>query len=207
MSKNFLRVTALAGASLIAAAALTGCTINIGTPTNNGNGMMGSNSSKIGMMGATASSAAGLLSSADKMFAEMMIPHHQQAVDMGTLAETRASDPKVKALAAQIKSEQAPEIATMKSWLGEDESANTDSESAMPMGGMLTAAQMAELEAATGEKFDKLYLTYMIQHHEGAISMAQMVVNSKNVDVKKLAESIIASQTKQIAYMKQLLGQ
>lgn len=142
-------------------------------------------------------------SSSDIMFAQMMIPHHQQAVDMGTLAETRASNPKVKELAAQIKGEQAPEILQMKAWLkatGSDMDMGHD----MGMNGMLSDKDMTELANTNGFKFDVLYLQGMVSHHEGAIAMAQDVLNSKNAEVKKLAEEIVKTQTEQISYIKEL---
>lgn len=144
-------------------------------------------------------------SSADIMFAQMMIPHHQQAVDMGTLAETRAKDPKVKALAAQIKSEQAPEILQMKSWL-EASGSSMNMGHDMGMNGMLTDSELLELNNSTGSVFDQLFIKGMIGHHEGAIAMAQTVLNSKNKEVKALAQAIVSSQTKQITYLKELLA-
>ena len=182
------KIIALVG--LVGSLSLTGCTINIGTPNNGGSHMMEQNNSKY--------------SSTDVMFAQMMIPHHQQAVDMGTLAETRASNPEVKALAAQIKNEQDPEITQMKGWLTEA-NAGMEMGHEMHMGGMLTDSEFAELKAATGPAFDKLYLQGMIKHHEGAIDMAQMVLTSKNPEAKALGEAIVSSQTKQITYMKELL--
>jgi uncharacterized protein (DUF305 family) len=139
------------------------------------------------------------------MFAQMMIPHHQQAVDMGTLAETRASNPEVKALAAKIKGEQAPEITQMKGWL-ESAGASLDMGHDMGMGGMLTDADMTALKNAKGAAFDRLYLEGMIGHHKGAIHMAQMVVDSSNGEANALGNAIIDSQTKQITYMESLLG-
>lgn len=183
--------------TLLAAASLTGCTINIGGSSDDDNGMMGNG----GMMNHESSSS---YSGADIMFAQMMIPHHQQAVDMGTLAETRASDPAVKKLAAQIKAEQAPEIEQMKGWL-KAANASLDMGHDMGMGGMLDDAAMEALTNAKGAAFDKLYLEGMIEHHKGAIHMAQMVVDSNNAEVAKLGKAIIDSQTKQIAYMESLL--
>lgn len=139
------------------------------------------------------------------MFAQMMIPHHQQAVDMGTLAQTRASDPKVKALAAQIKAEQAPEIAQMKKWL-QQAGAPMEMGHDMGMNGMLSAAELDNLRGATGTEFDNLYLESMIAHHKGAIQMAEMVAKSRNQGVRDLAAAIIESQTKQISYMETLLA-
>lgn len=183
--------------ALASALALTGCTINIGGTNDDSNGMMGNNN---GMMNHSDSTYSG----ADIMFAQMMIPHHQQAVDMGTLAETRASDPAVKKLAAQIKAEQAPEITQMKGWL-KAANASLDMGHDMGMGGMLDDAAMEALTNAKGAAFDKLYLEGMIQHHKGAIHMAQMVVDSNNAEVAKLGNAIIDSQTKQITYMESLL--
>ena len=176
--------------ALAAALTLTGCTINVGTDADNS-----------GMMNHSTHSN---FSGADVMFAQMMIPHHQQAVDMGTLAETRASDPAVKKLAAQIKAEQTPEITLMKSWLDEA-NATMDMGHDIGMGGMLDETEMAALTNATGAAFDKLYLEGMIEHHKGAIHMAQMVIDSENAEVAKLGKAIIDSQTKQIAYMESLL--
>lgn len=190
MAKKALKITAIASATLLASLALTGCTINIAGNDGN-NGMMGNNSSEF--------------SSTDIMFAQMMIPHHQQAVDMGTLAETRASNPEVKALAAKIKSEQAPEITQMKGWLTKA-GAPLEMGHHMGMDGMLSDAEMTALENANGAEFDRLYVEGMIAHHEGAIQMAQMVVKSNNAEAKALGEAIISSQTKQIADMKVLLG-
>ena len=144
-------------------------------------------------------------SAADLMFAQMMIPHHQQAVDMGEIAATRASSPEILALAKQIAEEQEPEIALMDSWLtGSGAGGHMDHN--MGMDGMLTDAELETLKAATGPEFDRLFLEGMIAHHEGAISMAESVVDSKNPEVAKLAASIIKSQTEQIEYMKELLG-
>ena len=144
-------------------------------------------------------------SGADIMFAQMMIPHHQQAVDMGTLAETRAIDPLVKALAAQIKAEQAPEIQQMKNWLIKA-NASMSMGHDMGMGGMLSDADFKALGNASGAEFDKLFLEGMIGHHEGAIHMASMVLDSNNQEAAALGKAIVESQTKQIAYMKELLA-
>jgi uncharacterized protein (DUF305 family) len=190
-------VLAFAGLAVAGALALTGCTINIAAP--------GSHSS---MMGADSEDARGTLSDADIMFLQMMIPHHQQAVDMGTLAVTRASNPQVKALAAQIKAEQAPEIAQMKQWLtdaGLPTTASADMMHSMG-GGVLSDAQMTALENASGPAFDKLYLEGMIGHHEGAIAMVSMLKTSDNPSTTQLGKAIISSQTAQIAQMKALLA-
>ena len=153
----------------------------------------------------TASANPSAFTGADIMFAQMMIPHHQQAVDMGTLAETRASSPEVKALAAKIKAEQAPEITQMKGWL-KTAGAPLEMGHDMGMGGMLTDAQFDALKNSTGADFDRLFLEGMIAHHKGAIHMAEMVVDSNNAEAAKLGAAIISSQTEQITYMESLLA-
>jgi uncharacterized protein (DUF305 family) len=185
------KLTAAAFA-IAAALALTGCTIDIGDTNSDDNSGMMNHQSDIAYSGA------------DIMFAQMMIPHHQQAVDMGTLAETRALSPEVKKLAAEIKAEQAPEIVQMEAWL-EDAKASHDMGHEMGMGGMLSDTEMEALKNANGAEFDRLYLEGMIEHHKGAIHMAQMVVDSNIAEVAKLGNAIIESQTKQIAYMESLL--
>jgi uncharacterized protein (DUF305 family) len=191
----------------MASLALAGCTINLGSNGSDQSGsMMGgsNNGSEMGngMMGQNSNSSA--FSGADIMFAQMMIPHHQQAVDMGTLAETRAQNAEVKAIAARIKSEQAPEIAQMKGWLTKA-NASLDMGHSMGMGGMLSSAQMDALASASGAEFDRLYVAGMIGHHQGAIHMAQMVIDSNNAEAKALGKAIITSQTKQVTYLKALL--
>ena len=183
----------VAGSSiLVGALLLTGCTINIGG-TGMNDSMMGNSESTSGF------------SSNDIMFAQMMIPHHQQAVDMSTLAETRSTNPEILALALQIKDAQAPEIKQMTAWL-ESAGAGMDMGHDMGMGGMLTDEQMTALSNASGAEFDKLYLQGMIAHHEGAIQMAQMIVGSNNAEAKELAAAIISSQTAEIEKMKTLLA-
>jgi uncharacterized protein (DUF305 family) len=157
----------------------------------NDNGMMGQNSSKFSDM--------------DIMFAQMMIPHHQQAVDMGNLAESRASSPEVRALALQIRDEQAPEIEQMKGWLA-DANASGHMGHDMGMDGMLSDDEMAELAAATGAEFDRLFVRGMIAHHEGAIQMATMIVDSNNAEANALGDAIVKSQTAQVATLTELLA-
>ena len=134
----------------------------------------------------------------DIMFAQMMIPHHQQAIDMSALAQSRALSPQVKALASKISAEQGPEIEQMRSWL---EAANAPAEMGhqMSMDGMLSDAEMERLTNARGAEFDELFILGMIAHHEGAIEMAQMVVDSKNLEARELGATIIKIQTLEIA--------
>src|SRR5215204_5287940 len=126
--------------------ALSGCTINFGDPDDDrGSGMMGDSGPGSGMM-----SDSDDFSRSDIMFATMMIPHHQQAVDMSELAIEKTTDPEVRALAEQIRDAQAPEIELMESWLGEAGGGMSMGEHDMGMGGMLSEEDMTALENATG---------------------------------------------------------
>lgn len=202
MSHRNARITGIAALALGAMVALAGCTINVGTP--NGSQMDGMNH---GMMG---SSDSGEFSNTDVMFAQMMIPHHQQAVDMSDLALATSTNPEVLALAQKIRDAQAPEIELMTSWLTTAGASTTMGhgmdDMGMGMGGMMSDEEMAALENATGSSFDTLYLQGMIAHHEGALQMVSMIENSDNADVRKLGEAIITSQTAEINLMKTMLA-
>ena len=140
-------------------------------------------------------------SSQDIMFAEMMIPHHQQAIEMSDLALKNSTNPEVLALAQEIKDAQAPEIEQMKSW-----GASSMAHMGHMMDGMLSDEEISELAAAKGSDFDRLFLEGMIKHHEGAIDMAEMVIDSKNAEVAALANAIIETQRAEITTMKELLS-
>lgn len=147
---------------------------------------------------------------ADVTFAQQMIAHHRQAIDMARLAQSRAEDPRVKDLATKIVAAQTPEIDTMTGWL---QSWKSDVPSAGMSGmssgmpGMSMGGQMAKLRSATGAEFDQMFLTMMIGHHRSAIEMAKKEqVDGQNRDAVALAEKIEADQTAEIATMQQLLG-
>jgi uncharacterized protein (DUF305 family) len=149
-----------------------------------------------------AENSSGAFSSQEIMFAEMMIPHHEQALEMSELAFLNTSNPEVLALAEQISSAQEPEIELMKSWPGVDSMGHAGH----TMAGMLDENEMEMLRDSTGADFDRLFLEGMIKHHEGAIEMAEMIIDSANSEVAKLGSSIIASQEAEIKAMKALLG-
>lgn len=162
--------------------------------------------------GAMSSASAGAdHSSADVQFAQMMIAHHQQAVEMSTLAETRAGDAEIKALAAQIKAAQQPEITTMTGWLtGWGQPTAQPGGHAMPgmsgMPGMMSDAQLQQLRSATGVEFDRLFAQLMIDHHNGAIQMAKDVqANGTNAEVKKLAATVISTQAAEVTQLQKIL--
>lgn len=145
----------------------------------------------------------------DVMFAQMMISHHQQALDMAKLAETRAQSAQVKALAAAIEGAQQPEIDTMSGWLQAWGKPTTSSSSSMgSMNGEMSQSDMNKLTAASGTDFDKLFLQQMTQHHDGAITMAQAeLTGGQYADALGLAGSIAITQQAQVAQMQQLLKQ
>jgi uncharacterized protein (DUF305 family) len=141
-------------------------------------------------------------SSDELMFAQMMIPHHEQAVTMSELALENTTNPDVIALATAIRDAQGPEIKQMQGWLdGKSESHMHD----MEMGGMLTEAELKELASLKDTAFDQMFLTAMIAHHEGAIEMALMIKDSTKAEVKTLYENIFTSQSAEIETMKALL--
>ena len=184
------------GASVLVVALLF---FGLGYAINNDgdhDGMMGN------MHGNSASNSS--YSSNDIMFAQMMIPHHQQAIVMSDIALKNSTNPDVLALAKQIKAAQAPEIEQMKAWL---KAAGTSLMGAhgMAMEGMLTDSEISELKGAKGVSFDKLFLQGMIGHHEGALTMISMIVDSDNAEARKLAKDIQTSQSAEIVKMKALL--
>jgi uncharacterized protein (DUF305 family) len=142
---------------------------------------------------------------AEIMFAQMMIPHHQQAVDMAELVPGRSENPEILQLASEIAAEQEPEIQQMQRWL-EEAGAPSHMDHDMNMDGMLSEQELEQLANASGEEFERLFLEGMIKHHEGAIEMAQMIIDSKNEEARALAEAIVNSQTEEIGFMKELLA-
>jgi len=185
---------ALPALVLVAVLSLTGCAGTSMATVSNGGTEIESAS------GVNTSDFSGL----DIMFAQMMIPHHQQAIDMSALAQSRALSPEVKAIASKISAEQGPEIEQMGAWL-KAANAPTEMGHQMSMDGMLSDAEMERLSSASGAEFDELFLLGMIAHHEGAIEMAQMVVDSKNLEASKLGADVIKIQTLEIAELKALL--
>ena len=144
----------------------------------------------------------------DVMFSQMMVPHHEQAVEMADLAlKNDSASTEVKSLAQQIKAAQDPEIATMNGWLKEWNAPVSAEMNHGGSDGMMSAEDMASLEKASGAQFDRLWLTMMVQHHQGAIEMAQGVLDtSSDTRVKTLASAIIEGQKKEITTMQGLLG-
>ena len=137
----------------------------------------------------------------DISFAEMMIPHHEQAIEMSEIALLNTTNPEVLQLAQEIKDAQSPEIELMKSWAG----VKVSMHAGHMMDGMLSEGELNDLRDAKGSAFYALFLKGMIKHHEGAIKMAQAVATSANKDVADLSASIIKAQQLEIAAIKELL--
>ena len=172
---------------------------------------------------------------ADVAFATDMIPHHAQAVQMVVLTQGRTLDPAVQDVADQIRDAQVPEVETMTDWLvswdepvpetsldhvnaghdadGMDEEMDEEMDDGghggdhSDMNGMMSESEMSELAAASDTEFATLFLTMMVEHHEGAVTMAQTeIADGTNADAIALAEDIVDSQTAEIATMEELLA-
>ena len=165
-----------------------------------------SDNDHMGMMNGHGHNSNSQMVGSDAMFLQMMIPHHEQAVVMSDLALSTSKDADVLKLAKQIRDAQAPEIIKMQGWLS-DAGLSQDPGHSMGdgMGGMLSDSEISTLKGSTGKAFDKLFLTGMIAHHEGAIHMVMMIENSPNKDVNKLGQDIVKSQTSEIDLMKKIL--
>ena len=142
---------------------------------------------------------------ADIMFLQMMIPHHQQAIDISNLALKSSKDSELLALAKIIIAAQSSEITQMNSWLT-DAGAGTDMGHSMDgMGGMLDESELSALAAATGKNFDILWLKGMIGHHDGAIHMTTMINDARNKEIKTFGNNVVKDQSAQITQMKAML--
>ena len=165
------------------------------------------------MSGGTVAAGAASFNDADVSFAQGMIAHHQQAIEMAEVAldPNVGASPEVIDLAGRIQGAQDPEISLMTGWLQSwgqpvemDMSGGHDMAS---MEGMMTAEEMDQLAALTGPEFDQMWMEMMIRHHEGAIAQAQTVkAQGSNPDAVALADQIIAAQSQEIEEMQALLA-
>jgi uncharacterized protein (DUF305 family) len=194
MTKNTLTWLS-AGIALAAALVLTGCaTGDTGTAP------------EASASTSTEDAATAQVNDADKMFVQMMRPHHEQAIEMSDalLAKTGISD-EITALATEIKEAQVPEIEQLSAWADEwgiEEMSGMDHS----MDGMMSDSDMQELDAAEGTEAEQLFLTQMIEHHTGAIEMAQTEIeDGENPDAIKMAEDIVSTQEDEISRMRALV--
>ncbi|CAN5825069.1 DUF305 domain-containing protein [soil metagenome] len=221
-------------AALVAVVALSACASgNTAAPQSGPSHTAAVPAHDAAMLAARADSARFPYTEADIRFMTTMIGHHAQAIVMSNMAPSRAASPSVLTLARRIISSQADEILTMQQWLrdrhqpvpqvAEDGTVSAGGEHAMHGGhnamdhgdhglmpGMLTDAQLAQLEAARGETFDRLLLTYMIQHHRGAVSMVEELFNTHGAGQDELvfqfASDVNVDQITEIARMRRMLS-
>jgi uncharacterized protein (DUF305 family) len=171
----------------------------------------------------SAETSAGAHNAQDVSFAQGMIPHHQQAVEMAELADGRAASAQVKDLAARVEKAQGPEISTMSGWLkawdekvpesmpGMDHSGMEGMEGMEGMdgmAGMMDSADMDKLKKASGKEFDSMFLTMMVEHHKGAVEMATTEkAKGEYKAATAMAGDIVTAQNAEISEMQKLLGE
>lgn len=147
---------------------------------------------------------------ADVEFMQGMIAHHAQAIVMSRMAESHGANPQVLKLSTKIDQSQVPEIRIMQIWLQSNNQFAPDTSSwhHVMMSGMLTTAQLTQLDAAKGVDFDRAYLRLMIQHHAGALQMVDDLFNApdagQEVNVNTFANDVATTQTTEIGIMERL---
>jgi uncharacterized protein (DUF305 family) len=209
MNKKFLTLSATAVA---AALALAGCSTGTpgssatsGSPAATGSSTPGMDHGGPGMMSSSAPATA-----ADVTFAQMMIPHHAQAVEMSDMMLKKQNVPaEVTSLATKIKAAQGPEIETMTGWLKSwnEPTQMPSGHAGHSMNGMMSETDMKALDAAKGTEAARLFLKQMIAHHEGAIMMAKTENTAgKNADAVQLSKDIVTAQEVEIQEMQKLLA-
>ena len=145
----------------------------------------------------------------DVWFVRMMIPHHSQAIEMASLATGRASNPQITGIAERIKAAQLPEILQLKAWLkqhglGENDTDAGHNHATMP--GMQSPEAMRALANAKGDQFDRMFVTMMSAHHQGAIDMADLRLRANgNLAVERMANAIGFEQEVEINRMREIL--
>jgi len=184
--------------------------MNMGSGASTGPGGSGAPSTKLNIPADAAFNAT------DVGFAQGMIPHHGQAVEMADLALATSSNPEIKKIAEQIKAAQSPEIEKMSGWLKSwnqtvpdpkmKMDATMEHPGGMAMSGMMSEADMARLGNGTGTQFDRMFLEMMVLHHEGAVEMAKKeVADGKYQPTKDLAQAVIKGQEAEIIEMNAML--
>ncbi|MEV7371597.1 DUF305 domain-containing protein [Streptomyces sp. NPDC090301] len=219
-TRRAARKIALVGAATATGLLLTACGTDDGTSGTDhgaasaapsGSPSASASGSGAGSGSSGASAAPGPFNDADVMFAQMMIPHHEQALEMAKLAEGRAEDPEIRKLVTAIERAQDPEIQKMKAWLkgwGRPESAGhgAGGGGGHGMAGMMSEQDMKDLAAAEGKAFDRTFAELMIAHHDGAVDMAKdEQKNGENPTAKALADDVVRTQSDEVAALKRIL--
>ena len=149
--------------------------------------------------------------SADETFVQNMIPHHEQAIAMADLVAERSTDQRLLTLAESIRSAQVPEVAALRELLAEwgvaSDAHSGHGDDAHAEHGMMTEAELEALADTTGAAFDAMWLRMMIAHHDGAIAMANEVLDAgSDPAVRTIAEAVIAGQRAEVAFMNGLVS-
>jgi uncharacterized protein (DUF305 family) len=201
-----------------AALVLAGCSDGDGDGDGHDMDSMGGSSMSQTASGNTSSAeTTAQFNDADVMFAQMMYPHHAQAVEMADLVQGRTTNPQIIELAAAIKSAQGPEMTQLQQWLAQwgkpapttgADMGGMDHGGSGGMSGMMSEQDMTDLAGKNGAEFDQAWLTMMIEHHTGAIEMANTeIADGSNEQAKQLARTIVQTQQTEIDTMKALQTQ
>jgi uncharacterized protein (DUF305 family) len=202
------KITLAGAGALVALVVTAGC-----SSSDSGNEHRAEHSTSVSATASpTAPAAAEAHNDADVMFAQQMIPHHTQAIEMSdTLLAKQGIDPRVTELANQIKAAQGPEIQQMQGWLtqwGTPSMPPMSGHGDMPgMSGIMSEQDMTALKDAQGVDAGKLFLTQMITHHKGAITMAQSEIkDGQYPPAVEMARAIVTTQQQEIDTMNGILG-
>jgi uncharacterized protein (DUF305 family) len=197
-------IAAAAGAALV----LAGCGTDSSDPSSSG----ASATSHSLSTSAEAGSGAEAFDDADVTFLRGMYPHHAQAVQMAEMVDGRTDNAELLALAQRIEAAQAPEMDQITGLLAQagDTAPTSTGHEGMDHGsgdGMMSEDDMSTLMGMSGSEFDRMWLTMMIEHHEGAVEMADTeLAEGENPDAKQLATGIVSAQQREIAEMQAMLG-
>jgi uncharacterized protein (DUF305 family) len=152
-----------------------------------------------------AATPATIHNAADVTFAQHMIPHHQQAVDMAAMVPSHTANPTMAVIAIHISTDQRAEISTLEGFLNQWGASATGP--TMAMDGMVDPATMTELGSLTGPSFDRLWMESMISHHRGALTMAaDELAHGKSPDALRMAQIIVNVQQREISYLTDLVS-
>jgi uncharacterized protein (DUF305 family) len=207
MMRMSKRMTLIGAGALAVVAISTGC-----SSSNESEQPAGHSPSSSATAAPSSTAAAEAHNDTDVMFAQHMIPHHTQAVEMSDMVLGKQGiDPRVTELATQIKAAQGPEIQQMHGWLtqwGTPAMPPMSGHGDMPgMSGMMSEQNMTALKDAQGVDASKLFLTQMIAHHEGAITMAQTEIkDGQYVPAVEMARAIVTTQQQEIDTMNGILA-
>ena len=205
--------------AVLAAVALSACATASQPPTTAPSPVSRARDDSAAIAVARADSAGKPYTNADIQFMSMMIAHHAQAIDIARWAPTHGASASLRVLSERVINAQKDEIALMQRWLRERQLPVPEASATMTMAGghmhhmpgMLSAEQLAQLDRARDKEFDRLFLTFMIQHHSGAVTMVEDLFRSEGAalddTVFKLASDISADQTTEIERMQQMLAE